>query len=137
MDVKKPHDTYARAPRWLRMGRAAAYLGISPGKFLGLVNERKLPRASLIGGIRIWDRVKLDATDWGGSVTLGKRRWTKSEVDLLRGATLMGVSPGTVQALSKQFGRSPSQVRSKIMELRLRGEIADTAPPTDKRSPGH
>ena len=65
MSVKKPPDIYARAPRWLRMDRAASYLDISPSKFLKLVNERKLPRPSLISGIRIWDRVKLDEKGLG------------------------------------------------------------------------
>jgi hypothetical protein len=64
------------------------------------------------------------------------RLWTQDEVDALKAATAKGVAPGTVQALSEQFGRTPSQVRSKITELRLRGEIADTRPPSGKRSPG-
>jgi hypothetical protein len=65
-----------------------------------------------------------------------KRLWTQDEVDTLKAATVRGVTPGTVQVLCEQFKRTPAQVTSKITELRLRGEIADSRPPTGKRSPG-
>jgi hypothetical protein len=62
----------------------------------------------------------------GAKRTVRGRPWEKDEVDALKAATLHGVARGVPDAHAKQFGRTPRQVRSKITELRLRGEIADT-----------
>ena len=49
------------APRGLRAAGAAEYLGMSKSKFLEMVEEERLPRPIAIDGMRIWDRVELDA----------------------------------------------------------------------------
>lgn len=56
----KLQDTLIYA-RGLRAERAAAYLGMGKTKFLELVDKGLLPRAVLIDGLRIWDRLDLDA----------------------------------------------------------------------------
>jgi predicted DNA-binding transcriptional regulator AlpA len=48
-------------PRGLRAERAAAYLDMSKTKFLELVDDNRLPQPVPIDGMRIWDRIELDA----------------------------------------------------------------------------
>jgi predicted DNA-binding transcriptional regulator AlpA len=48
-------------PRGLRADAAAEYLGMGRTKFLELVNRAMLPRPVLIDGLRVWDRLDLDA----------------------------------------------------------------------------
>jgi predicted DNA-binding transcriptional regulator AlpA len=57
----KLQDTLAYPPRGLRAERAAAYLGMSKSKFLELVDNGRLPKPLLIDGMRVWDRLDLDA----------------------------------------------------------------------------
>lgn len=47
-------------PRGLRLPDAAAYVGMGQTKFLELVKGGKLPKASKIDGLTIWDRKALD-----------------------------------------------------------------------------
>lgn len=56
----KLQDTLIYA-RGLRAERAAAYLGLGKTKFLELVDNERLPKAVMIDGLRIWDRLDLDA----------------------------------------------------------------------------
>jgi len=48
-------------PRGLRADDAAAYMGMGKTKFLELVGKNMIPRAFEIDGIKIWDRLDLDA----------------------------------------------------------------------------
>jgi predicted DNA-binding transcriptional regulator AlpA len=48
-------------PRGLRADDAAAYLGMGRTKFLQLVDKGMIPRAFTIDGIKVWDRLDLDA----------------------------------------------------------------------------
>jgi predicted DNA-binding transcriptional regulator AlpA len=48
-------------PRGLRADNAALYLGMRKTKFLELVEKGIIPRAVEIDGIKIWDRLDLDA----------------------------------------------------------------------------
>lgn len=54
-------DQLAWPPRLLRAERAAAYLGMGTRTFLGLVAKGILPKPKHIGGMRAWDRYRLDA----------------------------------------------------------------------------
>jgi hypothetical protein len=45
----------------MRAERAAAYLDISRSKFLELVDADRLPKPKIIDGIRVWDRIGLEA----------------------------------------------------------------------------
>jgi hypothetical protein len=56
----KLQDTLIYA-RGLRAERAAGYLGMGKTKFLELMDRGLLPKAVLIDGLRIWDRLDLDA----------------------------------------------------------------------------
>jgi predicted DNA-binding transcriptional regulator AlpA len=47
--------------RGLRADYAAAYLGVGKTKFLELVDKGTIPRAVVIDGIKVWDRLDLDA----------------------------------------------------------------------------
>jgi predicted DNA-binding transcriptional regulator AlpA len=47
--------------RGLRADRAAAYLGMGKTKFLELVDNGRMPKAVVIDGIKVWDRIELDA----------------------------------------------------------------------------
>lgn len=47
--------------RGLRADSAATYLGMGKTKFLELVQNGTIPGAIDIGGIKIWDRLDLDA----------------------------------------------------------------------------
>jgi predicted DNA-binding transcriptional regulator AlpA len=49
------------APRGLRAERAAAYVGMGKTKFLQLVDEGRMPKPLCIDGVRVWDRIDLDA----------------------------------------------------------------------------
>jgi transcriptional regulator with XRE-family HTH domain len=59
-------DNFAYPPRAMRLGRAAAYLDISPSTFLRLVDDGLLPRPTKVRGVVSWDRLDLDAAyeDW-------------------------------------------------------------------------
>jgi hypothetical protein len=48
-------------PRAMRLPLACAYLDIGQTKFLELVEAGRMPRASKIDGITLWDRVDLDS----------------------------------------------------------------------------
>lgn len=57
----KLQDALAYPPRGLRADRAAAHLGMSKSKFIELVESGSLPKAKTIGGMRIWDRLAIEA----------------------------------------------------------------------------
>jgi len=59
--TEKLSDRIAYPPRAFRAARAAAYLAMGKSKFLGLVDEGRLPRPVRIDGITTWDRLELDA----------------------------------------------------------------------------
>jgi excisionase family DNA binding protein len=48
-------------PRGLRADEAAFYLGMGRSKFLQLVEDGRLPKPRVIDGMRVWDRLALDA----------------------------------------------------------------------------
>ncbi|MCF3933276.1 XRE family transcriptional regulator [Acuticoccus sp. M5D2P5] len=48
------------AYRLLRRPQAAAYCGVSVGKFDQLVQDRSMPRGHWIGGCLVWDMKALD-----------------------------------------------------------------------------
>jgi predicted DNA-binding transcriptional regulator AlpA len=45
----------------MKAERAAAYLDMSRSKFLELVEDGRLPKPKCIDGMRVWDRLALDA----------------------------------------------------------------------------
>ena len=45
----------------MKAERAAAYLDMSRSKFLELVEQRRLPEPKIIDGLRVWDRLALEA----------------------------------------------------------------------------
>jgi hypothetical protein len=45
----------------MKAERAAAYLDMSRSKFLELVEAQRLPKPKIIDGVRVWDRLALDA----------------------------------------------------------------------------
>jgi hypothetical protein len=51
----------AYPPRAMRADRAAAYLDMSRSKFLELVARGDLPGPKIKDGMRMWDRLALDA----------------------------------------------------------------------------
>jgi predicted DNA-binding transcriptional regulator AlpA len=57
----KFQDQLAYPPRLLRADRAAAYFDISKSKFLSLVAEGVISKPVVIGGVKSWDRIELDA----------------------------------------------------------------------------
>lgn len=57
----KLQDTLAYPPRGFRADRAAAHLGMSKSKFLELVDAGTLPKPKCIDGMRIWDRLAIEA----------------------------------------------------------------------------
>ena len=61
MTARKLQDELAYPPRAMKAERAAAYLDMSRSKFLELVESGRLPQPKVIDGIRIWDRLALDA----------------------------------------------------------------------------
>jgi hypothetical protein len=59
--IRKLQDEVAYPPRAMKAERAAAHLDMSRSKFLELVEAQRLPRPKIIDGIRVWDRLALDA----------------------------------------------------------------------------
>lgn len=57
----KLQDRLAYPPRALRAERAAAYLGMAESTFHKLVAQGVFPPPIKLGGMRLWDRLKLDA----------------------------------------------------------------------------
>ena len=47
-------------PRGLSRVQAAAYVGISPSLFDGMVKDGRMPQPVRINGRTVWDRLKLD-----------------------------------------------------------------------------
>ena len=58
---EKLQDYLSYPPKGLRADRAAAYLDMSKSKFLALVDEGIIPQPAKLGGVKVWDRVDLDA----------------------------------------------------------------------------
>jgi hypothetical protein len=88
MTARKHQDVMAYPPRAMKAERAAAYLDMSRSKFLELVEAKRLPRPKIIDGIRVWDRLALDAAfndfpERGDGDNLPARR--NSFDDVLRG----------------------------------------------------
>lgn len=88
MTARKLQDGLAYPPRAMKAERAAAYLDMSRSKFLELVEAKRLPKPKIIDGIRVWDRLALDAAfndfpDRGDDDNLTGRRNTFD--DVLRG----------------------------------------------------
>jgi hypothetical protein len=86
--TRKLQDELAYPPRAMKADRAAAYLDMSRSKFLELVEADRLPKPKVVDGIRIWDRLALDAAfndfpDRGDDDSVRGRRNTFDEV--LRG----------------------------------------------------
>jgi hypothetical protein len=86
--TRKLQDELAYPPRAMKADRAAAYLDMSRSKFLELVEAGRLPKPKVIDGIRVWDRLALDAAfndfpDRGDDDSVPGRRNTFDEV--LRG----------------------------------------------------
>lgn len=61
MASEKLQDNFAYPPRLLRADRAAAYLDMSPSKFLDLVSRGRLPKPVRIDRMTSWDRRELDS----------------------------------------------------------------------------
>jgi hypothetical protein len=59
--VRKLQDDLAYPPRAMKAERAAAYLDMSRSKFLELVEKERLPKPKIIDGLRVWDRLALEA----------------------------------------------------------------------------
>jgi hypothetical protein len=59
--MTKRQDMAAYPPRAMKADRAAAYLDMSRSKFLDLVDRGKLPDSKILDGMRVWDRLALDA----------------------------------------------------------------------------
>jgi predicted DNA-binding transcriptional regulator AlpA len=57
----KLQDRLAYPPRALRAERAAAYMGMAESTFHKLVAQGVFPPPIKLGGMRLWDRLKLDA----------------------------------------------------------------------------
>jgi predicted DNA-binding transcriptional regulator AlpA len=45
----------------MRADRAAAYVGMATSTFLDLVDEGAMPKGMKVRGMRLWDRLDLDA----------------------------------------------------------------------------
>jgi hypothetical protein len=87
MKARKHQDAMAYPPRAMKADRAAAYLDMSRSKFLELVARGVLPKPKIIDGMRMWDRLALDAAfsefqEPGEDGTLGRRNTFD---DVLRG----------------------------------------------------
>ena len=85
---RKFQDNLAYPPRAMKAERAAAYLDMSQSKFLELVEEGRLPKPKIIDGLRVWDRLAIDAAfndfpDRNDGDSVGARRNTFD--DMLRG----------------------------------------------------
>lgn len=48
-------------PRGLRRLDAAAYVGVSPSQFDAWIHQKIMPKPKKIGGVAVWDRLRLDA----------------------------------------------------------------------------
>ena len=88
MGARKLADDLGYPPRGMRANRAAAYLDMSRSKFLELVEQGRLPKPKIIDGIRVWDRLAVDAAfndfpDRSDGDSVGGRANTFDEV--LRG----------------------------------------------------
>jgi predicted DNA-binding transcriptional regulator AlpA len=59
--MSKPADPLGYPPRMMRLGRAAAYIDVSPSTFLRMVEEGAMPAPITHHGIRAWDRIDVDA----------------------------------------------------------------------------
>ena len=86
--MRKLQDDLAYPPRAMKAERAAAYLDMSRSKFLELVEADRLPKPKVIDGIRVWDRLALDAAfndfpDRSDGDSVGGQRNTFDEI--LRG----------------------------------------------------
>jgi hypothetical protein len=57
----KLQDQLCWAPRWLREDRAAAYCGMGKTHFRASVEDDTLPEAINVNGVKVWDRLALDA----------------------------------------------------------------------------
>lgn len=88
MTARKLQDDLAYPPRAMKAERAAAYLDMSRSKFLELVGQGRLPKPKIIDGVRVWDRLAIDAAfndfpDRSGGDSVSGRRNTFD--DVLRG----------------------------------------------------
>ena len=54
-------DQLCYPPRMMRLGRAAAYLDVSPSTYLRMVEEGVMPKPVIHNGLRMWDRVDVDS----------------------------------------------------------------------------
>jgi hypothetical protein len=86
--ARKLQYELAYPPRAMKAERAAAYLDMSRSKFLELVEQGRLPKPKIIDGIRVWDRLAVDAAfndfpDRSDGDSVGSRANTFDEV--LRG----------------------------------------------------
>jgi predicted DNA-binding transcriptional regulator AlpA len=54
-------DLFSYPPRMMRLERVAAYVDVSPSTFLRMVEERAMPKPIVYHGIRVWDRIDVDA----------------------------------------------------------------------------
>jgi hypothetical protein len=84
----KLQDSMGYPPRAMKADRAAAYLDMSRSKFLELVEADRLPKAKIIDGIRVWDRLALDSAfaDFPDSGDDGKVAGRRNSFDeILRG----------------------------------------------------
>ena len=58
---KKAADFLSYPPRMMRLGRVAAYVDVSPSTYLRMVEEGAMPKPIVHNGVRMWDRVEVDA----------------------------------------------------------------------------
>lgn len=65
----------AVACRGLRRDVAARYLGVSPTKFDQLVLKGEAPQPKLLGGVKVWDRLALDAVFGDGPPPEERNPW--------------------------------------------------------------
>jgi predicted DNA-binding transcriptional regulator AlpA len=87
MTARKRQDVMAYPPYAMKADRAAAYLDMSRSKFLELVEAERLPKPKMIDGMRVWDRLALEAAfsdfpERGDCDSLGRRN---SFDDVLKG----------------------------------------------------
>jgi predicted DNA-binding transcriptional regulator AlpA len=57
----KVANSLAYPPRMMRLERAAAYVDVSPSTFLRMVDEGVMPKPIVHHGVRVWDRIEVDA----------------------------------------------------------------------------
>jgi hypothetical protein len=58
---RRLQDGLSYPPYAMKAERAAAYLDMSRSKFLELVGQGRLPGPKIIDGLRVWDRLALEA----------------------------------------------------------------------------